>query len=212
MEPSTLLYITFFFIAVNKLLDYTKPYHKPIVSHLTTSESQKHYSRLLKEKLKLQEEQRSISAQDHYAKWTKNNRRMDNLDKELDSLKKKLREDTEAMGKRLRQLKLVALTLPFFVLKIWKGKNVVYYLPAQGMFPKFIEGVWSNGWGHIAFTPLKYLKKGDSNVALENVEVGVSLGIWCWAVLKVINTIEFVVKTLFFDTEVLMPMTQSPVD
>nr|Q754R6.2 RecName: Full=Golgi to ER traffic protein 1; AltName: Full=Guided entry of tail-anchored proteins 1 [Eremothecium gossypii ATCC 10895] len=144
---------------------------------------------LIRERQELHQQQQSLSAQDHYAKWTKNNRRLDVLDRDIARVRKNYLESVEATKARLAKLKLLVVTVPFTALKFYKGKLPVYALP-KGMFPRFIEGTLEHGWLYMALAPLN-MKQFS-----EGASVAVSLGIWLFALLRVLGAIEFVLETL----------------
>ncbi|AGO13158.1 AaceriAFR006Cp [[Ashbya] aceris (nom. inval.)] len=144
---------------------------------------------LIRERQELHQQQQSLSAQDHYAKWTKNNRRLDALDRDITRERKNYLESVEATKARLAKLKLLVVTVPFTALKFYKGKLPVYALP-KGMFPRFIEGTLEHGWLYMALAPLN-MKQFS-----EGASVAVSLGIWLFALLRVLGAVEFILETL----------------
>lgn len=201
------VYVSLLFVALNKFLQYTASYHSSWGSRLALPNVRavgNKYRRLLAEHQELATLNKSISAQDDYARWTKNNRKLTQMDNELKRLKEQLASATAQNKQILGKLRLVSLTLPFLALKVWKGKHVVYYLPNSKVFPKVISSVWSQGWMYLALSPLRFLT-GKSVIAASATEVGVSLGIWIWALQRVIDTLEFVVKQLLLTSAVARP-------
>ncbi|AMD21861.1 HFR006Cp [Eremothecium sinecaudum] len=144
---------------------------------------------LLNEKKQLQHQQQQISAQDQYALWTKNNRKLDKLDKNIEEAKKSYVSGLEATNARLAKLKILLVTVPFTALKFYKGKLHVYSVP-KGMFPSVIEGILEHGWIYMALAPMKFRQVSEGAV------VTVTLGIWLFALLKVISACEFIVEVL----------------
>lgn len=203
------LYLALLFVVVNKVLQYTATYHEKWASKLALPNIRvagEKYERKLQEHQKLAAANRSISAQDDYARWTKNNRKLTQLEKELKSLKEEVSKAGAQNKQLLGKLKLLSLTLPFLALKLWKGKHVVYYLPKADVFPKVMSGVWTQGWFYLALMPLRLFKK--QSVATASVtDVGVSLGIWLWALQRVIDTVEFLIKQLLLTPVVEQPLT-----
>ncbi|QLL32931.1 hypothetical protein HG536_0D04530 [Torulaspora globosa] len=207
LSENWVVYLSLLFVVVNKLLQYTTRYHEKWASHFALPNVRaagRRYQRTLSEHQKLVSVNRSISAQDDYARWTKNNRKLTLLEKELQSLKEELGRASAQNKQLLGRLRLLSLTLPFLALKLWKGKHVVYYLPRAELFPKVVSGVWSQGWFYVALLPLRLLKR-QSIGAASVTDVGVSLGIWLWALQRVIDTFEFLIKQLLLAPVVLHP-------
>lgn len=207
LSENWVLYVSLLFVVLNKVLQYTTGYHEKWASQLALPNVRsvgKRYQQKLVEHQELAKINRTISAQDDYARWTKNNRKLTQLEKQLKSLKEELSKANAQNKQLLGRLKLLSLTLPFLFLKLWKGKHVVYYLPKANVFPKVMSGVWSQGWFYIALWPLRLLK-GQSASTASVTDVGVSLGIWLWALQRVIDTIEFLFKQLLLTPVVAEP-------
>lgn len=201
------IYVSLLFVALNKLLQYTASYHDSWGSRLAlpnVKAAGNKYREVLAEHQKLAASNRAVSAQDDYVRWTKNNRKLTQMENELKRLKEQLAAATAQNKQMLGKLRLVSLTLPFLALKLWKGKHVVFYLPKSNVFPKVISGVWSQGWLYLALAPLK-LVTGKSVVTASTAEVGVSLGIWLWALQRVIDTLEFLLKQLLLTPAMARP-------
>ncbi|QLG73319.1 hypothetical protein HG535_0E04030 [Zygotorulaspora mrakii] len=201
------VYVALIYLAINKLLQYTISHHKQWKSKLPFPNVRVSRQRFLEKRheiRKLQIENRLISAQDNYAQWTKNNRKLTKLEKELSSIKEELTKAVAKNDKLLGTLKLVVLTLPFLALKLLKGKHIVYHLPKSDVFPQLMSGVWTKGWLYLGLAPLQMLR-GRSMSAVSITEVGVSLGIWLWALQRVVDTIEFLIKQLFLESAVTRP-------
>lgn len=126
--------------------------------------------------------QKEISAQDEYAKWTKNNRALDKINKQIEEEKKALLAQVDGTKATLKKFKLAAITVPFTFLKFYKGKMPIYELP-KGIFPNYLQGLMQHGWIYVPLGPLN-LKKVS-----EGATVTVSLGIWLFALLKVVSTL-----------------------
>ncbi|CAR29491.1 hypothetical protein ZYGR_0AD01730 [Zygosaccharomyces rouxii] len=207
-----IVYCCIFFILLGKVLEYTSSYQDKWFTKLTlTPEARKlnsQYHELLSERLRLQEENHSISAQDNYARWTKNNRKLGELDKKLGTIRDKLQETNTSSKKVFGRVKLIGLTIPFWILKIWQRSHVVYHFPKQDLFPKLVTGVWARGWLYLALGPLQYLRNGSLNIQ-DYAPHGVSLGIWIWALQATINTLEFLVKQVILEKPVSPPPQKS---
>lgn len=202
------VYACVFFVLLSKLLEYTSSYHDKWIAQLSLSPqtrnvSQK-YHETLQQRVRLQEENHSISAQDNYARWTKNNRKLSQLDKQLAGLREQLQATNASSKKFLSNVRLIGLTIPFWIVKIWQRSHIVYRLPRADMFPRLVTGVWARGWLFIALAPLNFVRKGSFQ-SLDFADTGVSLGIWIWALQKTVNTVEFLVKQLILQEKVAPP-------
>ncbi|SCU92746.1 LAME_0F01310g1_1 [Lachancea meyersii CBS 8951] len=142
----------------------------------------------------LKTEQRSISAQDEYARWTKLNRQILQLETQVKDAQQQLKQMRQTGEKSLSRLRLVMLTAPLLLLRFWKGKTVVFSVP-QGMFPRFVETVLSQGWAAMALAPVRYVWAPGAFKPLQ-IETPVCLGIWIWALTRVLDTVEFVARSL----------------
>lgn len=205
------IFVALFFLFVNKALQYTLAHHKQWKSKLPFPNVRVIRQKFIKKRqeiTKLQIANRSISAQDNYAQWTKNNRKVTQLEKELSAIKVELTAAVAKNDKLLGRLKLVSLTLPFLGLKLLKGKHIVYHLPKSNVFPKLMSGVWTKGWMYLALAPLQMFRSRSMSTATIT-EVGVSLGIWLWALQRVIDTIEFLVSELLLAPAVQKPKTKN---
>lgn len=209
LSEDWVVYVSLLFVVVNKVLQYTAGYHEKWASKFALPNVRaagRRYQRTLAQHQKLVAVNRSISAQDDYARWTKNNRKLTLLERELQGLKEELRRASVQNKQLLGRLRLLSLTLPFLALKLWKGKHVVYYLPRAEVFPKIVSGVWSQGWFYVALLPLRLLKKQSVGTA-SATDVGVSLGIWLWALQRVIDTVEFLIRQLLLAPVVVPPLS-----
>lgn len=172
------------FVVVDKLW----PFVESLLQSFLQGNSKK-LKELVRERQQLQSQQKEISAQDQYAKWTKNNRKLENLNKEIDMEKKAMLAQFEKGKSSLKKVKLGLITIPFTLLKFYKGKMPIYQLP-KGIFPNFLQGMFEHGWMYAALGPLNM--KQVSNGAT----VSVSLGIWLFALLKVVATVEEIWSSL----------------
>lgn len=209
MDGCTVVIIALIFTALSQLNSYVSEEWKnrvcnqinPYFPQLTIK---------LKEHTALVEANNSISAQDNYAQWTKNNRKLDKLKKEIDDLKEKLFHFNKSKIDTWNKLAKLMITVPFLLFKLWKGITIVYTLPSNQMFPSVINGVWHNGFLFVALAPLNWIRHGAIHPAAVTSEgnyisFGISLGIWCWALNTVISTIEFIVNQLFIREKVTAP-------
>lgn len=200
--------VAILFVVVTKFLQYTAKYHDKWISQMAPgTELSKKYLVKMKERHELKEFNNSISAQDNYAKWTKNNRKLDSLDKEINDLKNDIQSQNKAFQGHLHKLRLLTITVPFFVFKIVYGKVPVYKLSSStsALFPTFVTGVWSQGWLYVILHPLRTISQKwhimESRFGTAKFDAmalqGVSLGIWVWALMNVISGLEFIINQLF---------------
>lgn len=214
---SWVLVVAVLYFILIKLVHLSEPYHDSWLeslffkNHPVTLK----FHDLIKERKHIRDENKSMSAQDNYAKWTKNNRKLDKLDKEIDDLANQMKANNEKLKGGLKKLKLVLITVPFLLFKLWKGKHIVYNLPDHQMFPQLIAGVWSQGWLFLALLPLQIAKKmllsSKSAVEIETATIphlGISLGIWLWALERVSSNIEFLIKQ-FMTNNVQRPASEN---
>ncbi|CAI4062010.1 hypothetical protein SKDZ_07G2330 [Saccharomyces kudriavzevii ZP591] len=208
--------VAVFFVVITKFLQYTAKYHDKWIANLApANELSKKYFNKMKERHELKELNNTISAQDNYAKWTKNNRKLDSLDREINDLKNEIKSQNKAFQGNLQKLRLLALTVPFFVFKIVYGKTPIYKLSSSTstLFPTFVTGVWSQGWFYVVLHPLRtisqrwHIMEGKFGTAKFDAVTlqSVSLGIWVWALMNVINGIEFIVNQLFLTPKMAPP-------
>lgn len=163
------------------------------------------FTKNLQEQKRLTTLNNSISAQDQYATWTKNRRQLDKLKVESDKLKEQIKQFNANCNKFFKMGKLGLITVPFLIFKIWKGKHIIYNLPSNNMWPILINGIWNQGFLYVVLTPLNYLRTGSFN-KVDQVEIGVSLGIWCWALNSVLSNIEFIINKLYLQPEMTKPI------
>lgn len=171
------------FLTIDKLW----PLIETLLQNLAQANSSK-LKELVHERQTLQAQQKEISAQDQYAKWTKNNRNLEKLNKQIEGEKKALLSQVDRTKASLKKVKLVLITVPFTILKFYKGKMPIYELP-KGIFPNYLQGLFQHGWVYLALGPLKMKSVSDGT------HVTVSLAIWLFAFLRVIGTVESIWKS-----------------
>ncbi|KAH3901708.1 GET complex subunit GET1 SCDLUD_001480 [Saccharomycodes ludwigii] len=214
------IYLTLLFIFIIRLTKHITVPESLITAIFAPSAYNvqlKEYNELLKQRRELNNEQNLLSAKDHYAKWTKNNRKLDKLNKEISSKGEQLLNMKNTFINNAGKYKVILITLPFFFVKFYFGKRLVYSFNTTDigthnnidkMFPKYFQVLCTVGWFGL---PILFIKKflleifgenstlgmklaGNNNFLLTS---GVSLGIWIWALEKIIDEIEFVVQNLF---------------
>ncbi|KAL6937461.1 hypothetical protein ACO0RG_003970 [Hanseniaspora osmophila] len=203
------LLLTIFFILLTRVSNVYSIPENVVLYLLAPAEYKvelKNYQKILNEKTELKAEQSSISAQDQYAKWTKNNRRLEKMDKELSAKKTLIQSFKTVADQRTKYLKIALVTAPFFIVKFYYGKKLVYLFEEDHlspMLPKPLQVVCTLGFVGVPMAIVKKVlseilgKKTASTESAVLATSGVSLGIWIWALEKIISEIIFVYKNIF---------------
>ncbi|CAI5756808.1 unnamed protein product [Candida verbasci] len=89
---------------------------------------------------------KSISAQDEYAKWTKLNRKSDQLNIEIQQLGTEIQSLKTSIDKASNLAIMVVTTLPIWYARIFYRKKVLFYF-GNGILPDYIEWVLSLPFG-----------------------------------------------------------------
>lgn len=87
-------------------------------------------------------EKTALSPQDQYAKWTKLNRKFDELGKTIESLETEIVDLKNGFCKKISGLLSVVYWIPMIYFRGWNRKTPVFWLP-NGVFPFFIEKLLS---------------------------------------------------------------------
>ncbi|CCH60215.1 hypothetical protein TBLA_0C04150 [Henningerozyma blattae CBS 6284] len=208
MEYPVVIAIVFLFIT--NFLNWTSQYHASIRAKLFSSNTKltSEYKSKLAKRHEYVLENNSISAQDNYAKWTKNNRAISKLDIELKKLKELISQNDSVNLKLFKRLRLVALTVPFMAIKLYYGKKIVYRLPFDNLFPQIMTLMVSKGFASLALLPLNYYKSGGKLESISGLPI--CLGIYVWALTSVLKNLEFLVKFIFFTEPVIKPNPLRP--
>lgn len=82
-----------------------------------------------------------LSPQDQYAKWTKLNRKVDQLNSEIDTAEKALQAKKDQLSSSTTLLKRL-ITLLGFLIKIWYRKTKVFYMPNVLPIDTVCYGIW----------------------------------------------------------------------
>ncbi|SCU93720.1 LADA_0G04566g1_1 [Lachancea dasiensis] len=190
----TIIWVAIVLVVVARALKWVSHYRDTVVDAIWSKPAALKLQDIARRRHSLQQQQRSISAQDEYAKWTKLNRQIAQLDGQLGVAQAELKQTRQAGEKALSRLRLVVLTAPLLLLRFWKGKVSVFSLP-QGMFPRAVETIMSQGWAAIAMAPARYVWAPGPMKPLQ-LETPVCLGILIWALSRVLDTLEFVAASL----------------
>ncbi|KAL6928681.1 hypothetical protein ACO0SA_002010 [Hanseniaspora valbyensis] len=86
---------------------------------------QKQAAKLNSDYKKIKLEQDGISAQDQYGKWTKLNRKLDEIEKQTKKLKTQLDEINKANKANVAKYEKFLIKFPFMGLKMWYGKTLL---------------------------------------------------------------------------------------
>ncbi|SCV00583.1 LANO_0F07602g1_1 [Lachancea nothofagi CBS 11611] len=191
---SSVIWVSIALVVALRVLQWGSHYRDNVIDAIWCKPGALKLGELSRKRQDLQRQQRSTSAQDEYAKWTKLNRQISQLDTQLTEAQAQLKQTRQVGEKALSRLRLILLTAPLLLLRFWKGKVAVYTLP-QGMFPRMIETILSQGWAALAMAPMRYVWAPGALKPLQ-LETPVCLGIWIWALTKVLDTAEFVVRSL----------------
>ncbi|KAI5957477.1 GET1 [Candida theae] len=183
LSPYTIIITTFTLLLLQKLISViSKPTIQSLVWNiysssplLAQSKSIKQYAAKQHEIRTLTHEQRLISAQDEYARWTKLNRKLDKLKVELQELNESLGSEKARVNSLTNSLIWISTVLPIWVMRFLFRKTQLFYIRA-GILPHYLE--W---W-----------------LALPFSQTG-AIGLTCWmfAVNYVLSEIFFVVSFPF---------------
>lgn len=92
---------------------------------------------LIKESRKIEHERNSISAQDHYAKWTKLNRRLDKLNDQIKELSKNIQNSKTTHVGKISSILLFLEKVPLYVLRSWYARTPVILIESSKLFNSF---------------------------------------------------------------------------
>lgn len=199
MDTFVLIALLLTFIV--QLLNWTTTYHAGLISKFFPNNAINEYAKLAKQRQELHTVNSKLSAQDDYAKWTKNNRNLSKLDKQLNDMSVKIKSLDANRSHILKRVKLVALTLPLIAIKLLHGKKIVYSMDDTTVFPQLVGGIWEKGFMSAALLPLHLWQ---NNFTLERKEgTVICLGIYLWALSNFLSNLEFI-----FETVVTKPITK----
>ncbi|KAI5951965.1 GET1 [Candida jiufengensis] len=195
IDPYKVIIITFIILFIQKLI--TNIGQKTIESHISnfyftkisSNNSFKEYNLKQQELTKLIKQQKSISAQDEYAKWTKINRSIDKLKQELVKLNEINSESKASIVNIVKLSITVITTLPIWFLRIFCRNNQLFYLRI-GILPNYLEWVLA----------LPFFKTGI-----------IGLTCWMFCVNYVLDNLIFLIKFPFEPT-VAKPVEPVKVD
>lgn len=146
LNPYTILITSFTFLVLQKIITLIgKPTIQSLVWNVYTSspllaqsKSIKQYAAKQHEIRTLAHEQRSISAQDEYAKWTKLNRKLDKLKLELQDLNETLSVEKTKVNSLTNSLIWISTVLPIWVMRLLFRKTNLFFIRV-GILPYYIE-------------------------------------------------------------------------
>lgn len=122
----------------------------------------------------VRKEKSHISAQDEYARWTKLNRRTDQLKQEVEQLEKEIGLERKQVANWVGWALTFCVTLPMWVLRLGFGRRTLFFLP-KGVFPYAIERVLAFPFGTLG---------------------GIGVSIWIMALNSVLSSITFALITM----------------
>jgi hypothetical protein len=161
MTALTLLLVTTIIFFLQKFLGSLSGWFIGFL--LTFTNDAKRLSTLKKQRYDTNVEKNSVSPQDQYAKWTKLNRKLDSLTKDIDSLEVLLSSKQGQYGSLVSSLTR-ALVFLSYGMKFWYRKEKLFLMPDVFPIP-VVSWLWSNG---------------------------VSMGIWMFVLGRVIGGLEFI--------------------
>ncbi|KAI5953862.1 GET1 [Candida margitis] len=146
LDPYTILITSFTLLILQKLITLVgKATIQSIVWNIYTSspllaqsQSIKEYAAKQHEIRTLTHEQRSISAQDEYAKWTKLNRKLDKLKLELQGLNESISAEKAKVNSLTNSLIWISTVLPIWIMRFLFRKTNLFYIRV-GILPYYIE-------------------------------------------------------------------------
>lgn len=158
---------------------------------------QKQAAKLNSDYKKIKLEQDGISAQDQYGKWTKLNRKLDEIEKQTKKLKTQLDEINKTNKANVAKYEKFLIKFPFMGLKMWYGKTLLLEFESikviSNVLPYTLEQMCTVG---ITGLPLIFIKKGISFIrndggkgisASTKPSTGVSIGILFYCLESVIS-------------------------
>lgn len=139
IEPfltSVTLIILLSFI-LSTLIDKQK-ISKWLSSYISSDKTQiKKLNELIKESRTIELERNKISAQDHYAKWTKLNRKLDKLNDEIKLLSKDIQSNQSTQVSKISSIFLFLEKIPLYFIKFWYSRTPVILIESNQLFNSF---------------------------------------------------------------------------
>lgn len=152
---------------------------KWISSYISTDKSQmKKLNELIKESRTIELERNKISAQDHYAKWTKLNRKLDKLNDEIKLLSKNIQSSQSTQVNKISSIFLFLEKIPLYFIRFWYSRTPVILIESSQLF---------NSFGFQRF--LLNMPFGEKNT--------ISTLFWCTALDLVLQTIYTFVMDIY---------------
>ncbi|VEU20426.1 DEKNAAC101261 [Brettanomyces naardenensis] len=143
--------------------------------------------KLKKEQIQINRERNSISAQDNYAKWTKLNRKFDQVSEEVKRQESLLAKNKAWLDSIIDKIVLFITVVPTNVIRLWYSRVPLLYLP-NGLLPAFLEVFALN-------FPL--LQRGSIGVV-----------VWSLCVGRVFDFVASLLKFLFVTPAVKRPVSK----
>lgn len=197
MEANTILLLLFTFFILQKV---NNKFHiiafiinKVVFSNNATF---KQLIALNKEYIEIKKEQDKISAQDQYGKWTKLNRKLDDITAKKKTLTSKIEQTTKENDAKVKKIENFIIKYPFLGLKMYYGKTLIFQFEHKAaiarILPDFLEQICTVGFTGIPITFIKMLLsfiRNDSNISEFGYKKGngVSIGILFYCLESVIS-------------------------
>lgn len=146
LNPYTIIITTLTLLILQKIISLIgKPAIQSLVWNFYTStpflgqsNSIKQYASKQHEIRTLTHEQRSISAQDEYAKWTKLNRKLDKLKLDLQELNENLTAEKGKVNSLTNSIIWISTVLPIWIMRVLFRKTHLFYIRV-GILPYYLE-------------------------------------------------------------------------
>ncbi len=142
-------------------------------------------SQLRKERIQVNRQRNTISAQDNYAKWTKLNRKFDKLTEELKKEEVALAKKKARFDLNVDRVITFITVVPNNLVNLWYSRVPLLYLP-YGLLPAFLE---------IFVLNFPFLPRGSIGVI-----------IWSFCLNKTLNFFIVLFKYLLFTKPVQKPV------
>ncbi|KAG0675681.1 GET complex subunit get1 [Pichia californica] len=92
---------------------------------------------LMKESRSIESERNKLSAQDHYAKWTKLNRKLDKLNDEIKLLSKNIQSSQLVKVGKISSILLFLEKIPLYFIRFWYSRTPVILIESNSLFNSF---------------------------------------------------------------------------
>ncbi|ODV85071.1 hypothetical protein CANARDRAFT_234991 [[Candida] arabinofermentans NRRL YB-2248] len=189
MQNSTLLFWISLLTIVSNILSITghskfEQFVFRTYTKATQSSKYAQYKKLKDEQISINRERSLLSAQDNYAKWTKLNRKFDQLSEKLAAIESELNMNKVKVESTIKLALKFTTVVPITLMKVWYSRTSLFYIP-QGVFPWFMNYFVIN---------FPFMTKGS-----------VGIFFWCFCLNRVFWCLYDILKFFFIDEKVEKP-------